>query len=103
MLVNSFNYVVTKFILPTIDDLKSSTLTFGDKCEYLQENKGQNSEEKQYILDLIIFCRKTICKLSQITSLNHTMHAILQNEIDVISLQFPKVRLLLSSFIDLAY
>ena len=92
MLVHSFDrfYVVMKFILPTIKDLKFSTLAFNDKCEYLQENKGQNSEEKQYILDLIIYCKKDktifILLQKQITSLNHTMHDILQNEIDLILL-----------------
>ena len=30
-------YVVTKFILPTIMDLKFSTLNYDNKCEYLQE------------------------------------------------------------------
>ena len=60
MLVYSFNrfYVVTKFILPTVEDLKFSTLNFVNKLEYLQENRGQHSEEKQYILDLITYCRK---------------------------------------------
>ena len=50
MLGHSFDrfYVVTKFILP-IEDLKVSTLNFNDKREYLQENKGQISEEKQHI------------------------------------------------------
>ena len=48
MLVHSFDrfYVVTKLILPTIEDLKFSTLNFNDKCKYLQENKGQHSEDK---------------------------------------------------------
>ena len=60
MLAYSFNrsYVVTKFILPTVEDLKFSTLKFDDKCEYLQEHKGQHSVERQYILDLKVYCRK---------------------------------------------
>ena len=60
MLAYSFDgfYVVTKFILPTVEVLRFSTLSFDDKCEYLQESKGQNSEEKQYILDVITYCRK---------------------------------------------
>ena len=76
MLAQSFNrfYVVTKFILPTIKDLKFLTLNFNDKCKYLQENKQCNSQEIQYILDLIIYCRKIRSFVSyyrkQITSPN---------------------------------
>ena len=42
MLVHSFDrfYVVRIFFLPTVEDLKFSTLNCDDKCEYLQENKG---------------------------------------------------------------
>ena len=42
-------YVVTKFILATMNDLKFSTIKFDDKCEYLPEEKGHSSEAKQYI------------------------------------------------------
>ena len=34
------------------------TFNFDNKCQYLQENQVQHSEEKQYILDLITYCRK---------------------------------------------
>ena len=45
MLAPSFNrlYIVTTFILPTIDDLNFSTIKFDEKCEHLQEEKGCNS------------------------------------------------------------
>ena len=51
MLVYSFDrfYVVTKCIFPTINDLKFSKITFDEKCEYLQEEKGCSSEAEQYI------------------------------------------------------
>ena len=85
-------YVVTKFILPTVEDLKFVTLNFDDKCEYLQENKGQHTGEKRYILDLITYCRKirpfVYYYKKQITYPNHTAHDILQNEIDLILPQF---------------
>ena len=60
MLAHSFIrfYVVTKFILPTVKNLKFSTPKFDDKCEYWQEHKGQHSVERQYILDLKVYCRK---------------------------------------------
>ena len=78
--------MVTKFILPIVKDLEFSRLNFDDKCEYLQENKEQNSEEKQNISDLITYCRKirpfVYYYKKQITSLNHTAHNIMQNGID---------------------
>ena len=60
MLARSFDkfYVVTKFILPTINDLKFSTIKYDEKCEYLQEEKGCTAEAKQYILNLITHCKK---------------------------------------------
>ena len=60
MLAHSFNffYIVTKFILPTVKDLKFSTLKFDGKCEYLQGHRGQHSVEGQYILDIKVHCRK---------------------------------------------
>ena len=39
MLAHSFHrlYVVTRFILPTISDLKFSTINFDETCDYLKE------------------------------------------------------------------
>ena len=46
ILAHSFDrfYVVTKFILPIINDLKFSTIKYNEKCEYLQEEKGHTTE-----------------------------------------------------------
>ena len=39
MVAHSFDrfYVVTKFILPTLKDLKFSTIKYDEKCKYLQK------------------------------------------------------------------
>ena len=61
MLAHSFNrsYVVTKFIFPTIEDLKFLTLNFDSNCEYLKKtDKEHTAEAKQHILDLTTYCRK---------------------------------------------
>ena len=60
MLAHSFDrcYVVTTFILPTISDLKFSTINFDETCNYLQDKNGFGVEAKQYISDLIVYCRK---------------------------------------------
>ena len=87
MLAHSFHrcYVVTKFILPTIKDLKFSTINFNDTCKYLQEKNECSVEAKQYISDLIIYCRKIIPFMhnyrEQISSFNHMAHNILTNDI----------------------
>ena len=42
-------YVVTKFILPSIKDLKFSKLIYDNTCAYLQEKNGCTSETKKCI------------------------------------------------------
>ena len=101
-------------ILPTINDLKFSTIKFNENCEYLQDEKGCSSEGKQYILDLITYCMKikpfVHCYKDQVSSYNHTTHNILKNKIDLILPQFHKINKktsiigsLISGFIGLAY
>ena len=60
-------YVVTKFILPMIGDLKLSKLDFDDTCAYMDNEYGQNTESRKYMLDLKPFAQKnqTICNLLQ--------------------------------------
>ena len=60
MLVHSFDrfYVVTKFILPTIGDLKFSKLNYDDTCVYMDNKNVQNTETRKYMLDLKTFCKK---------------------------------------------
>ena len=54
MLAHSFDrfYVVTKFMLPMIGDLKFSKLNFNDTCAYLENKFAQNTESRKYILEL---------------------------------------------------
>ena len=49
MLAHSFNrfYVVTKFILPTVNDLKFSTMNFEETCNYLQEKNEHSLKAKK--------------------------------------------------------
>ena len=61
MPAHSFNtfYFITKFILPTIEDLKFSKLKFDNNCEYLRDkNKQHNEEVEQHISDLLRYCNK---------------------------------------------
>ena len=52
MLTQSFDrfYVVTKFMLPTIEDLKVSKLNFNDSCAHMENKFAQNTESRKYIV-----------------------------------------------------
>ena len=90
MLAHSFDrfYVVTKFILPSIWDLKFSKLNYDGTCAYLDEKNSHDIETKKYTLDLLAFCRKIEPYMTyyrrQIRSHNDTAQNILKNEIDLI-------------------
>ena len=95
MLAHSFDrfYVVTKFILPYIGDLKFSTLNYDNTCAYLDNRNMCNSESKKHMLDLITFCKKTepfiLYYKRLITSYNNTAHNILDGEIN---LMLPRIK-----------
>ena len=60
MLVHSFDrfHVVTKFILPSIKDLKFSKLNYDGTCAYFNEKNIGTAENRNYILDLLAYCKK---------------------------------------------
>ena len=115
MLTHSFYrfYVVTKFMLPSIGDLKFSILNYDNTCTYMDNKNAQNTETRNYMLDLRTFCKKiepfVIYYKRLIRSYNHTVHNILENEINLILPQVPRkhkhgiITTLVSSFIGLAY
>ena len=55
MLAHSFDrfYVETKFILPSIWDLKFSKLNYDNTCTYSDEKNSCDAETKKYTLDLL--------------------------------------------------
>ena len=72
MLAHSFDrfFVVTKFILPTINALKFLTINFNETCSYLQEKNGHSVKAKQYISDLIVYCKKITPLIQYYTKTN---------------------------------
>ena len=115
MLVHSFGrfYVVTKFILPMIEDLKFSKLDFDYTCTYTENKYAQNTVSRRYMLELKAFCNKVRPFVTNynklINSYKNTAHNILEK---VIKLLLPQVirkqkcgtiTTLVSSFIGLAY
>ena len=64
MLAHSFDrfYVVTKFILPTLDDLKLSPIKYDKECNYLYNLDNQNNDQvKESMRFTFLLCKlKTI-------------------------------------------
>ena len=86
MLIHSFDrfYVVTKFILSSIGDLKFSKLNYDNTCTYMDNKDAQSTETRKYMLDLRTCCKKiesfVIYYKRLIKSFNHTAHDILEND-----------------------
>ena len=107
--------MVTKFILPTINDLKFSPVDFDSECSYLIVNLNKHRYATQYFPNIKNFCKKIVPFIDfykkQIDYYNKTVHDILTKEIPLILLNFPKNRkqkrgiitLLVTGFIRLAY
>ena len=115
MLMHSFDrfYVVTKFILPLIGDLKFSNLNYDNMCAYLDNVNTQVTEIRKYMLDSKTFCKQyepfVVYYKRLIKLCNNTMHSILENEINLLLLQMPRIQkhgiitTLVSSLIGLAH
>ena len=60
MLSHSFDsfYVVTKFMLPTIGDLRFSKLDFDYTGACTGNEYAQNTDSRRYMLELKAFCKK---------------------------------------------
>ena len=61
MLAHSFYrfYVITKFVLPTLDDLKLSPIRYDKECNYLQNLDDEDNDQiKENIRDLLFYCSK---------------------------------------------
>ena len=115
MLAHSFDrfYVVTKFMLPMIGDLKFSKLNFNDTCAYMENKFAQNTESRKYMLEL----KKLFNKIRPfvtyydklINSYNNATHNILEKEIKLLLPQAKRkqkcgiITKLISNFIGLAY
>ena len=94
MLAHSFDrfYVITKSVLPTLDDLKLYPIRCDKDCQYVRDlNDKDDDRIKQNIKDLFFYCTKIRPYMSlykmQITAHNLNAHKILKNEVDLI---FPK-------------
>ena len=109
-------YVVTKFILPTMHDIKLSPIKYDKECNYLNnlDNKD-NDQMKENIRHLLSYCAKLRPFMSfykmQINAHYKTAYHILKNEVDLILPKFPEGRkskrgmfsAIISGFVGLAF
>ena len=60
MLVHSFDrfYIVTKFILPSIEDIKFSKLKYDNTCTYMNKEYTPNTDLRKYLTELKTYCNK---------------------------------------------
>ena len=112
--MNSFDrfYVVTKFMLPMIGDIKFSKLSFDHTCAYMKKEYTPNTDSRGYLTELRTYCNKIKTFVSYysklIDSYNKTTHDILHKEIrpllpQVLRQKHGIITTLVSSFIGLAY
>ena len=114
MLAHSFDrfYIVTKFVLPSMGDIKFSRLDFGHSCTYMNKEYAPNMDSRKYLTELKTYCSKIRPFVSHYTNLiksyNATFNNILENEIKPPLPQLSRckcgiITTLVSGFIGLAY
>ena len=83
MLAHSFDrfYVVTKFEMPKIEDLKLTTFTFDFACRHLMSDKTFMQKYLKHCQRIVPYVR---LYQEQVQYYNHTAYNILQNEINLI-------------------
>ena len=88
MLAHSFDqfYILAKFKIPKVEDLKLMTIAFDTKCSYLNDSN-------MYVNRVLAYCKKIVPYIKfykrQITYYNRTASNILENEIGLILPNFP--------------
>ena len=114
ILAHSFDrfYIIAKFMLPSMGDLKFSNLNFDHSCTYLSKKYTLNMDSSKYLAELKTYCNKIKLFVSHysklIKSYNATVYNILVNEIRPLLPHISKqkcgiISTLVSGFIGLAY
>ena len=102
MLVHSFDrfYIVTKFILPSIEDIKFSKLKYDNTCAYMNKEYAPNTDSRKYLTELKTYCNKIRPFVSYyrklINSYNITAYNILENSIKPLLPQYLNKNVALS-------
>ena len=51
-------YVVTKFVLPKIEDVKFTTIQFDSSCKYVDTGRDKSNYPSNYIPNLVAYFKK---------------------------------------------
>ena len=114
MLAHSFDrfYIITKFMLPSMGDLRFSNLNVDQSCTYMNKKYTPNMDSSKYLAELKTYCNKIKPFVSHysklIKSYNATVYNILVNEIRPLLPHISKqkcgiISTLVSGVIGLAY
>ena len=60
MLAHLFDrfYIVTKFVLPSMGDIKFSKLNFDHTCTCMNKEYASNTDSRKYLTELKTYCNK---------------------------------------------
>ena len=89
-LFHSFDtfYLVTKYELPKVEDLKFTTISYHSDCEYLNDAKSKKDYPIELIKEMKIYCAKIVPHIAfykkQIDYYNQTAYEIITNELALI-------------------
>ena len=114
MLAHLFDrlYIVTKFMLPSLGDIKFSKLNLDHSCAYMNKEYAPNTDSRKYLTELKTYCSNfkpfVFHYTNLIKSYNATVHNILEDEIKPPLPQLSRqkhgiITTLVSGFIGLAY
>ena len=87
MLAHLFDrfYMVTKFMLPSMEDIKFSKLNFDHTCAYINKEYASNMDSRKYLTELKTHCNKIkpffFHYNNLIKSYNTTVYNLLENEL----------------------
>ena len=89
-LFDSFDtfYVVTKYELPKVEDLKITSISYHSNCKYLNDAKSKKDCSIELIKAMKIYCAKILPHIAfykkQIDYYNQTAYEIITNELALI-------------------
>ena len=81
-------YVVTKYKLPKVEDLKFMTISYDSDCKYLDDAKKRTNYPIELIKEMKMYCAKIALHIAfykkQIDYYNWTAYEIITNELALI-------------------
>ena len=97
MLAHSFDrfYIVTKFMLSSMGDIKFSKFNFDHTCTYLNKECAPNTDSRTYLTELKTYCNKIKPFVSHYNKLIKS-YKILENEIKPLLPQISRQKMALS-------